>query len=80
MAFECSCRGKLAKLVTNHVFSNINRNELVSIMNCNSVAYEVWRDHAGAGPGLYDLLLLATRASWMYGPFLNERLIILNSV
>ena len=60
MAFECSCRGKLAKLVTNHVFSNINRNELVSIMNCNSVAYEVWRDHAGAGPGLYDLLLLAT--------------------
>ena len=60
MAFECSCRGKLAKLVTNNVFSNINRNELVSIMNCNSVAYEVWRDHAGAGPGLYYLLLLAT--------------------
>ena len=60
MAFECSCRGKLAKLVTNHVFSNINRNELVSIMNCDSVAYEVRGDHAGAGPGLYDLLLLAT--------------------
>lgn len=91
MAFESSGRREFAELVAHHVLSDVNRNELVSIMNCDSVAYEVRGDHAGAGPGLHDLLLLATiihsknslsRASWMYGPFLNERLIILkfNSV
>lgn len=60
MAFESSCRRKFAELMAYHVLSDVNRNELVSIMNCDSVAYEVRGDHAGAGPGLYDLLLLAT--------------------
>ena len=60
MAFECSGRCEFAKFVADHVLSNVNRNELVSIMNCDSVADEVRGDHAGARPGLYDLLLLAT--------------------
>ena len=60
MAFESSGRGEFAKLVSDHVLSNVNRNELVPIMNCHCMADEVRGDHAGAGPGLHDLLLLAT--------------------
>ena len=60
MASESPSRCELSKFVANHILSYIYRNELVSIMNCDSVAYEVRGDHAGAGPGLHDLLLLAT--------------------
>ena len=60
MTSEVAGRSELAQLVTHHLLSNVNRNELVSIMNCDSVADEVRGDHAGAGPGLHDLLLLAT--------------------
>ena len=48
MASECPCRSELTKLVTYHILSNINRNKLVSIMNCDGVAYEVRRNHARA--------------------------------
>ncbi len=58
MAFESSGRGEFAKLVSDHVLSNVNRNELVPFI----------------------ARILFSRASWMYGPFLNERLIILISV
>ena len=68
MAFESSSRRKLAKLVSDHVLSNVNRNELVPIMNCHCMADE------------FIARILFSRASWMYGPFLNERLIILISV
>ena len=60
MASESTRRREFSELVTHHVLRNVNRNELVSIMNCDSVADEVRGDHAGAGPGLHDLLLLAT--------------------
>lgn len=60
MAFECSGRREFAELVAYHILSNVNRNELVSIMNGDSMANKVRGDHTGAGPGLYDLLLLAT--------------------
>ena len=60
MAFECTCRCKLTELVTNHVLSNINRNKLIAVMNCDGVAYEIRRDHAGARPSLDHLFLLAT--------------------
>ena len=48
MAFECSCRRELTKLVAYHVLSNINRNKLISIMNCDGVTYKVRRNHACA--------------------------------
>lgn len=48
MASESSCWRKLTELVTYHILSNINRNKLVSIMNCDGVAYEVRRNHARA--------------------------------
>ena len=46
MASESSCWCKLTELVTYHILSNINRNKLVSVMNSDGVAYEVWGDHA----------------------------------
>ena len=60
MTFECAGRGELSELVTYHLLSNVNRNKLVSIMNGDGVADEVRGDHAGAGPGLDHLFLLAT--------------------
>ena len=48
MTLECAGRGKLTQLVAYHVLSDINRNELVSVMNCDRMAYEVRRNHAGA--------------------------------
>ena len=60
MTSEVAGGSELAQLVTHHLLSNVNRNELVSIMNCDSMADKVRGDHAGAGPGLDHLLLLAT--------------------
>ena len=60
MTSKVAGRSELAQLVTHHLLSNVNRNELVSIMDCDSMADEVRGDHAGAGPGLDHLLLLAT--------------------
>ena len=48
MASECSCRSELAELVAYHVLRNVNRNKLVSIMNCDSVTHKVRRDHTCA--------------------------------
>ena len=60
MAFESSGRREFAELVAHHVLSDVNRNELVSIMNCDSVAYEVRGDHAVVGLCIHDLLRRAT--------------------
>ena len=32
---------ELTELVAYHVFSNINRNEFVSVVNCNGMTHEV---------------------------------------
>ena len=45
MATELTRRSKFSELVSNHVFSNINRNKFVSIVNCNSMTYEIRRYH-----------------------------------
>ena len=36
---------ELTELVTYHVFSNINRDEFVSVVNCNGMTHEVGRYH-----------------------------------
>ena len=48
MASESPSRCELSELVANHVLSNINRNELVPVMNRDSVTYEVRRNDACA--------------------------------
>ncbi len=45
MSTECTCRGKLAQLVTYHVFSNINRDKFISVMNCDCMPNEIRRNH-----------------------------------
>ena len=60
MAFERTCRREFAEFVTDHLLSYVNRDKLVSVVNSDSMADKVRGDHAGAGPGLDHLLLLAT--------------------
>jgi len=48
MASESSCWRKLTKLVTYHILSYVNRNKLVSVMNCDGVADKVRGNHACA--------------------------------
>ena len=45
MATELTRRSKFSELVSNHVFSNINRNKFVSIVNCNGMTYKIRRYH-----------------------------------
>ena len=42
---ECTSWSELAQLVSYHIFGNINRNKFISIVNCNSMAYEIRRNH-----------------------------------
>ena len=59
MAAECAGGGKLTELVADHVFGHIDGDELVAVVNGESVSHEVGRDHGGAAPGLDDTLLTA---------------------
>ena len=59
MAAELTGGSELTKLVSNHVFSDVNRNKFVSVVHCYSVTDEVGRNHRSAGPCL-DYGLLAT--------------------
>ena len=45
MAVGTTCRRQLAELMTNHVLSYVNRYDLISVMNCDSVSYEIRRNH-----------------------------------
>lgn len=38
---ERTCRSELTKFVTNHVLSNVDRNELVAVVYSNCVTYEI---------------------------------------
>ena len=48
MASESPSRCELSKFVANHILSYIYRNELVPVMNRDSMTNEVRRDHACA--------------------------------
>ncbi len=86
VAAECARRSKFTKLVAYHVFSNIDRDELVAVVDCESVAYEVRRNHRGAAPCLDNRLLAGfihsghflLKLTLINGPFLSERLILVS--
>ena len=42
---ESTSWSKFAQLVSYHIFGNINRNKFISIVNCNSMAYKIRRNH-----------------------------------
>ena len=41
MSSERTSWSKFAQLVSYHVLCNINRNEFISIVNCNGMTYEI---------------------------------------
>ncbi len=45
MASERTRRSELTQLVSYHVFCNINRNEFISIVNCNGMPDKIRRNH-----------------------------------
>ncbi len=48
MASESPSWSELSKLVAYHILGYIYRNELIPVMNGDSMTYEVRRDHACA--------------------------------
>ena len=42
---KATCWSELSKLVANHILCNINRDKFVTVMNCNSMSYEIRRYH-----------------------------------
>lgn len=57
MPAEATCWRELAELVAYHVFCDIDRDELVTVMDSESVADKFGGDHGGTAPGLDDRLL-----------------------
>ena len=45
VATETTSWSKLSKLVSYHILCNINRDKFVTVMNCNSMSYEIRRYH-----------------------------------
>ena len=54
---ECAGRSELAQLVTHHILGYIHRDELVTIMNCDSMTYEIRRNHRCTAPSLNNIFL-----------------------
>ena len=59
MSAENTGGSKLAELVTYHVFSDVYRNKLITIVHCKSVTDEIWGNHRSAAPGLDNRFLAA---------------------
>ena len=56
MAAEGTGGSKLAELVTDHIFLDINGNVLAAVIDRDGVADEGGEDRGAAAPGLEDLL------------------------
>ena len=54
---EVTRRGEFAEFMAYHVLSDVHRDELVAIMNCERVAYEIRRNHRATRPGFDDRFL-----------------------
>ena len=57
MAAEGTGGSKLAELVTDHIFLDINGNVLAAVLDRDGVTDEGGEDRGAAAPGLEDLLL-----------------------
>lgn len=51
MAMEGACRRKLAELMTDHVFSAVNRDELVTVMHRKRKSDHLGHNHRASRPG-----------------------------
>ena len=41
MSTETTCRRELTEFVSDHIFSDVNRDKFVTVMNCHCVSHEV---------------------------------------
>jgi hypothetical protein len=58
MSFKRSRRGKFTEFMSDHIFSDIYRNELLPIMNGDRMAHHVRRYRRTPRPGLMNLSLI----------------------
>ena len=45
MTAKPTCGGELSKFMTHHIFSNVDRNELITIMNSNGMSHKIRGNH-----------------------------------
>ena len=57
MTSKLTSRSKFAQLMTYHIFSHINRNKFITIMNCYCMTNKIRRNHASSSPCLNNILL-----------------------
>lgn len=55
---EQTGQGELAETMSDHVFSHVDRDEVLAVMNQESVADEVRSNHGGTGPCFDGAFLL----------------------
>lgn len=85
MTTEVTRRSELAEFVSDHVFSYVNGNKLISVVDSDRLTNEVRRNHTCSRPGLDDRLLIALGLSDYFRlefrvnewSFFSERLIML---
>ena len=59
MVFEAASQREFAELVSDHVFSNEDRNESLTVMNVDRMTDKVGGDHRTTRPSLDRLLVAA---------------------
>jgi len=57
MTFKSTGRRKLTQFMSYHLLSDINRNMLLSIVNCNRMSDHVRNNHTGTRPGFQYFLI-----------------------
>ena len=72
MAAESASGCKLTEFVTYHVFRDINRDKLITIMNCDGMAHEIRGYHRCSSPSLHNNFL----AAFVHGKHLILELLI----
>ena len=58
MTAENAGRSEFAEFVSHHVLGNVNRDELVAVVDSDCLAYKVGGNHGSPGPGLDGDLLV----------------------
>lgn len=84
MTTEVTRRSELAEFVSDHVFSYVNGNKLISVVDSDRLTNEVRRNHTCSRPGLDDRLLVPSASDYFRlefrvneWSFFSERLIML---
>ena len=73
MAAEDAGRSELTQLVAYHVLRHIHGDELVAVVDCYGLSYEIRRNHGSSRPGLDgDLLVRLLRLDYSFFQFVEN--------